>query len=66
MYQIVTNQPGYGVKYGIGFLNTGLTIESVRAQFPDATDEEIFTAYLDALPLTFEMIEARMVESLSA
>ena len=66
MYQIATNQPGYGVKYGIGFLNTGLTIESVRAQFPDATDEEIFTAYLDALPLTFEMIEARMVESLSA
>ncbi len=64
MYQIVTNQPGYGVKYGIGFLNTGLTIQSVRDQFPDATDEEIFTAYLDALPLTFEMIEARMVESL--
>ena len=66
MFQIVTNQPGYGVKYGIGFLNTGLTIESVRAQFPDATDEEIFTAYLNALPLTFEMIEERMVEALSA
>lgn len=65
MYNIVTNQPGYGVKYGIGFLNTGLTIQSVREQFPDATDEEIFTAYLNALPLTFEMIEERMVTALS-
>ena len=66
MYQIVTNQPGYGVKYGIGFLNTGITIQNIRTQFPDATDEEIFTAYLDSLPLTFEMIEDRMVEHLSA
>ena len=65
MYQIVTNQPGYGVKYGVGFLNTTLTLDAMRAQFPDATEEEIFTAYLDSLPLTFEMIEERMVEHLS-
>ena len=31
----------------------------------DATEEEIFTAYLDSLPLTYEMIEERMVEHLS-
>ena len=65
MYQIVTNQPGYGIKYGVGFLNTTLTFDAMRTQFPDATDEELFTAYLDSLPLTFEMIEQRMIEHLS-
>lgn len=65
MYEIVTNQPGYGVKYGIGFVNTGLVMTQAHHDFPDATDEEIHTAYLNALPLTFEMIYERMQVELS-
>ncbi len=65
IYQLMTNQPGYGIKYGIGFLNTSMLMQSLREQFPNCTDEEIHTAYLESLPLTFEMIEARAVEALS-
>lgn len=65
IYQLMTNQPGYGVKYGIGFLNTSMLMQSLREQFPNRTDEEIHTAYLESLPLTFEMIETRAVEALS-
>jgi len=65
IFQLMTNEPGYGVKYGIGFLNTSMVMQSMREQFPDKTDEEIHTAYLNALPLTFEMIETRMIDALS-
>lgn len=65
-YEIVTNQPGYGVKYGVGFVNTGLVMTQAHRDFPDATDEEIHTAYLNALPLTFEMIYERMQVELSS
>ncbi len=65
VFEIVTNQPCYGVKYGIGFVNTGLIMTQAHQDFPNATDEEIHTAYLNALPLTFEMIAERMYDELS-
>lgn len=65
MCQLFTNQPGYGIKYGVGFLNTTELMQSAREQFPNATDEEIHTAYLNSLPLTFEQIQTRMFEALS-
>ncbi len=65
IYAIVTNQPGYGVKYGLGYINTGIVMTQAHRDFPDATDLEIHTAYLNALPLTFEMIYERMTAELS-
>lgn len=64
IYNILLSDPCYAVKYGCGFLGTGDVIETIRNEFPKATDKEIFTAYLDSMPLTFEMIQANMEEIL--
>ncbi|MBR2295747.1 MAG: DUF885 family protein [Clostridiales bacterium] len=60
MYNLLMSDPCYAVKYGVGFLNTGMTMEYIRQEFPDATDLEIHTAYLDSMPGTFEQIQANM------
>ena len=55
-YNLLLSDPGYGVKYGIGFINTGMVIAQLQSDFPDASDLEIHTAYLNAQPGTFEQI----------
>ena len=55
-YNLLLSDPGYGVKYGIGFINTGMVIAQLQEDFPDATDLEIHTAYLNAQAGTFEQI----------
>jgi len=57
-YNIILSNPCYGVKYGVSFINTGMVIAQLHNDFPDATDLEIHTAYLNAQEGTFEQILA--------
>ena len=57
-YNIILSNPCYGVKYGISFINTGMVIAQLHNDFPDATDLEIHTAYLNAQSGTYEQILA--------
>ena len=64
MYDLLISDPGYAVKYGNGLVNTGLIIQAAHDRFPDATDLQIHTAYLNANTGTFEQIEANMMAEL--
>ena len=55
-YNLLLSDPGYGIKYGLGFINTGMVIAQLQEEFPDASDLEIHTAYLNSLSGTFEQI----------
>ena len=61
-YNLLLVDPGYGAKYGIGYLNTGMIIAQLQDEFPDASMLEIHTAYLNAQAGTYEQIieNARM------
>ena len=63
-YDLLISDPCYAVKYGSGFVNTGKIIQAAHDQFPDKTDLEIHTAYLNALTGTFEQIKENMFEEL--
>ena len=65
IYNILLSDPCYAVKYGCGFLLTGYVIETIATEFPDATPQEVFTAYLDSMPLTFEQIYNNMEVTLA-
>lgn len=65
-YNLLLSDPGYGIKYGLGFLFTGLDMAQLHEDFPDATDLEIHTAYLNAEPGTFEQILEYAEEELSS
>lgn len=64
MYDLLYYEPCYAVKYGCGFVNTGLIIQAAHDSFPDATELEIHTAYLNALTGTFEQIRENMFAEL--
>ena len=64
LYDLLVSDPGYAVKYGCGFVNTGLVMQAAHDQFPNATDKEIHTAYLNAMPGTFEQIKKNMFDEL--
>ena len=55
-YNLVLSSPCYGTKYGCSFINTGMIIAQLHNDFPDATEIEIHTAYLNAQEGTFEQI----------
>ena len=65
LYDIVALEPGYGIKYGMGFINTTLIMDEMHEKYPNASDKEIHTAYLDCLTGTYEQIEANMDKLLS-
>lgn len=55
-YNLLLSDPGYGIKYGLGFINTGMVIAQLQEDFPDASMMDIHTAYLNAQAGTFEQI----------
>lgn len=59
-YTLIVTDPGYYAKYGMGYLWTQQTMDDMHAKYPDATDKEIHTAYLDSLTGTFDQINANM------
>lgn len=65
MYYIVVADPGYGVKYGSGYIRTDEILSNAFANHPDATAKEIHQAYLDCLPGTYEQIEVNLEKNLA-
>lgn len=59
-YTLLIMDPGYYAKYGMGYLWTQKTMDDMHAKYPNATDEQIHTAYLDSLTGTFDMINRNM------
>jgi hypothetical protein len=59
-YTLLVMDPGYFAKYGMGYLWTQKTMDDMHAKYPNATDEQIHTAYLDSLTGTFDMINRNM------
>jgi len=64
-YNLLLSDPCYSAKYGIGFVNTGLTIQAAIDKYPDKSYKEIHTAYLNAQTGTFEQIEEHMMAELA-
>ena len=60
LYMLIATDPGYYAKYGMGYLWTQKTMEDMHTKHPDATAKEIHTAFLDSMPVTFEMINKNM------
>ncbi|MBR1798139.1 MAG: DUF885 family protein [Clostridiales bacterium] len=66
VYTLLLSDPGYGIKYGLGFINTGMVISQLHTDFPDASDMEIHAAYLNAQAGTFEQILEYASEELAS
>ena len=60
IYTLIVTDPGYYAKYGMGYLWTQKTMDDMHAKYPNATDKDIHTAYLDSLTGTFDMINKNM------
>ena len=64
-YTLLVTTPCYSVKYGMGFLHTKEIFDRAHENFPDATDLEIHTAYLNCLTTNFEEIEENLTAMLN-
>ena len=64
LYTLVVTDPCYFVKYGMGYVWTSNIMKTMKAQYPNATDKQIHTAYLNGLTGTYDQIEANMRKQL--
>ncbi|MBP5654485.1 MAG: DUF885 family protein [Clostridiales bacterium] len=64
-YNLLVSDPTYSAKYGCGFVNTGMVMSRIKGDFPNASDKDIHTAYLNAQTGTFEQIEEHMRKELN-
>ena len=64
-YTLIVTDPGYYAKYGMGYLWTQQIMDDMRAKFPNKSEKEIHTAYLDSLTGTFPQIRKNMEMRLS-
>lgn len=64
-YEMLVSIPGYSIPYAMGYIHTMSIISQAHTAFPDATDLEIHTAYLECLTGTYEQIQERMTETLT-
>ena len=55
-YTLIVTDPGYYAKYGMGYVWTQQIMDDMRAKYPNKTDREIHTAYLDSLTGTYGQI----------
>ena len=63
-YTLIVTDPSYYAKYGMGYVWTQKTMDDMHAKYPNKTDLEIHTAYLDSLTGTFEQINESMIKKL--
>lgn len=56
--EICIADPGYPLPYALGYYNTNSVLETMRMKNPSLSEQEIFATYLNAMPVSFEMIEA--------
>ena len=64
-YTLLVTTPCYSVKYGMGFIHTKQIMDRAHENFPDATDLEIHTAYLNCLTTNYEELEENLNAMLS-
>ena len=64
-YNLLLSDPNYSTKYGCGFVNTGMVMTQMKKEFPNASDKDIHTAYLNSLTGTFEQNEEHMRKELT-
>lgn len=64
IYTLLVCDPCYYVKYGMGYVWTSKVMDNMRNQYPNASDKQIHTAYLNGLTGTFSQIEANMKKTL--
>ena len=64
-YTLIVTDPAYYAKYGMGYVWTLQTMDDMRAKFPNKSEKEIHTAYLDSLTGTFPQIRKNMEKLLS-
>lgn len=57
IYNVIIQDPGYGIKYGMGLFYTTRIMTNLHESFPDATDYQVFECYLNSLTGTYEQIE---------
>lgn len=63
-YTLIVTEPSYYAKYGMGYVWTQKTMDDMHSRYPNKTDLEIHTAYLDSLTGTFEQINESMIKKL--
>ena len=63
-YTLIVTEPSYYAKYGMGYVWTQKTMDDMHAKYPNKSDLEIHTAYLDSLTGTFEQINEVMIKKL--
>ncbi len=63
-YTLIVTDPAYYAKYGMGYLWTQQTMDDMHAKYPNKSDKEIHTAYLDSLTGTFDQIKKNMEKKL--
>ena len=59
-YTLIVTDPGYYAKYGMGYVWTQQIMDDMRAKYPNKTEKDIHTAYLDSLTGTFTQIRKNM------
>ena len=55
-YTLIVTDPGYYAKYGMGYVWTQQIMDDMHSKYPDKTDRQIHTAYLDSLTGTYGQI----------
>lgn len=55
-YTLLVTEPCYSVKYAMGYIHTKNIIENAKINYPDATELEIHTTYLNCLTTNYEEI----------
>lgn len=55
-YTLIVTDPGYYAKYGMGYVWTQQIMDDMHSKYPDKTDKQIHTAYLDSLTGTYGQI----------
>ena len=56
-YTLLVTEPCYSIKYAMGYVHTKNIIENAKINYPDATELEIHTTYLNCLTTNYEEIQ---------
>ena len=56
LYNLVSDDPGYAYKYGVGYIMMTKTLDEIMEADPSLTTKELHTLFLDAQPATYEQI----------
>ena len=64
-YTLIVTDPGYYAKYGMGYVWTQQIMDDMHVKYPNKTEREIHTAYLDSLTGTYGQIRKQTEANLA-